>query len=123
MIKAGIIAASLFSIGAFIYYQYIYVSTGIKPNEIYFLAGTISLAAFSFLNIRKDHGVFIKLFPVMAGTLFLSVSYLYLSRWIIEGSPSTNYYTALCISTGVTFLYILTYGIIRIIKSQLSKHK
>ena len=122
MIKTGIIAASLFAIAAFIYYQYIYVTTGIKPNEIYFLSGTISIAALFFLVIRKEHSVFIKLFPIMAGTFFLSVSYLYIRRWIMEGSPSTNYYTALCISTGVTFFYILTYGIISIIKSQLFKH-
>lgn len=118
MTKIGIIAASLISVFGLVYYQFTYLKTGIKPNEIYFLAGSISIAVFSFLNIKKNHNEFINMFPIMAGTFFLTVTYLYVRRWIIEGQPSTNYYTALSISAVVTILYIISYGIIRIIKSQ-----
>ena len=123
MTKIGIIAASIISVMAFVYYQFIYLKTEIKPNEIYFISVNISLAAFSFLNIRKNHSVFTKLFPIMAGTFFLTVTYLYIKRWILEGHPSTNYYTSLSISAVVTLLYILTYEFIRYIKSRTKHNK
>ncbi len=107
IIKAIKAITALLGISAFMYYQYEYLRTGMKPNELFFIASSLCIASFAFLSIEKDDPVFIRSLIVLCSTFFLMVIVIYFKRWVIEQNGSTNYYTALCISAIFTFLYLV----------------
>jgi hypothetical protein len=50
----------------------------------------------------------------LCGSFFTATVFIYVYRWVIFGDGSTNYYTAICISTVLTFIYtIIVYAVNR----------
>ena len=110
--KALKLIASILAVFTFVYYQYVYVNTGVKLNELYFICSGLSVSAFSFMSIKWKDPVFVTSVQLLCSSFFLVVVFMYVYRWVIVGDGSTNYYTAACISAVLTFLYS-TYHVIR----------
>lgn len=109
MIKTLKVISSILVVFTFMYYQYVYVTTGIKPNELFFIGSGLSITAFAFLSIKWSDPIFVTSFQLLCSCFFLVVTFIYTRRWVMAGDGSTNYYTALCFAGGFTFLYIILY--------------
>jgi len=100
---------SIVAVLTFLYYQYIIVTTGEKANELFLIGSGLSISAFAFLSIKWNDPIIITSLQLMCSTFFVAVIFIYIRRWVVEGNPSTNYYTALCFCVVFTFLYIIIY--------------
>jgi hypothetical protein len=99
--------SSILAVSTFVYYQHVFVTTGVKPNELFLVGSGLSIAAFAFLSINwKDHISIISL-QLLCSSFFLAVTFIYIRRWIVEGNGSTNYYTALSFCVIFTFIYLV----------------
>ena len=87
---------SILAILTYLYYQWILVNTGVKPNELFLVGTKLSICAFAFLSIKREDPVFIIALQLMCSSFFFAVAFIYVKRWVMEGNGSTNYYTALC---------------------------
>lgn len=101
------------AIFAFLYYQYEYVRTGNKPNEIFFIASCISISGYSLFSLRQYDSVFVSSITILCSSFFGAVIGIYMWRWVLLGDGSTNYYTAICISAVFTLIYSILYAILR----------
>ena len=99
--------AAILGISIFIIYQWEYLRTGMKPNELYFTGSSVLISVLALLSIDKDDNRFVRSLLVLLSTFLLMVVLIYFKRWIIERDGSTNYYTALCFSAIFTFLYLI----------------
>ena len=114
--KAVKYISAIVGIPIFIFYQWEYLRTGMKPNEFYFIGSSVLIAVLYFLIIAKDDPTFIRSLLILSSTFFLMVTYIYIRRWVMEGDGSTNYYTALCWSAILTFIYLISPFVWRFIK-------
>lgn len=97
----------LIGIGTYTFYQYEYMMSKIRHDELYFIVTSICMAAFAFLSIEKTDPIFIRSLIILFGVFFIMIDFIYIKRWVIEGDGSSNYYIALCYSAAFTFIYLL----------------
>jgi hypothetical protein len=102
---------AILSILAFMTYQYVLVEKGKDISELYFVALSVTTAVFAFFSIRENDSFFVSSIVVLCASFFVAMSLIYIWRWIILGDGSTNFYTAVCISAVLTFIYLIIYGI------------
>lgn len=107
MRKAIKIGMVLFGIGIYTFYQYEYMTSNVRHDELFFIVTSICIAVLAFLSIEKTDPVFISCLLILFGVFFIMVDFIYIKRWVIEGDGSSNYYMALCHSAGFTFLYLI----------------
>lgn len=111
--------AAIVSVCAFLYYQHALMNGNVildeydLYDEFYFITISLSISAFAFLSIHKDDGALIKSLLVLCSTFFAAIVIVYGYRWVLFGDGSANYYTAVCISAVLTFIYTITYAFIR----------
>jgi hypothetical protein len=110
------VIAVFIGISAYVYYQWEYLKTGLKPNEFYFTFSSICISMFSALSISKEDPLFIRSLQVLCSIFFFMIAFIYVKRWVIEGHPSTNYYNGLIISAAITFLYLVYMAIEKYLK-------
>lgn len=102
---------AILSILSLVAYQYVRANKGVELNELYFVIMSLSIAAYSFSSITKKDTLFASSMNILSGSFFISTVIIYLKRWVICGDGSTNYYTAICIATILTFIYLICYAI------------
>lgn len=105
--KVAKVIISILAVSTFLCYQYIYVSTGVKPNELFFVGSSLSISAFAFLAVKWEDPILVTSFQVLCSSFFLAVTFIYIRRWVMEGNGTTNYYTALCFCAILTFIYLI----------------
>jgi hypothetical protein len=103
--------SSILAISAFMYYQYVYVNTGVLPDEVFFIGSALSISAFAFLSIKWTDGIFITSLQLLTSSFFAVVVFIYVYRWVLNGDGTTNYYTAACWSALFTLIYSICYAI------------
>lgn len=103
-IKIGTV---LFGIGTYMFYQYEFMMSQVRHDELYFIVTSICIAVFAFLSIEKTDPVFVRSLIILFSVFFVMVDLIYVKRWVIEGDGSSNYYIALCHSAGFAFLYLI----------------
>lgn len=115
IVIGGKVILPIIVVAGYVAYHWMYINNIKMADELYFITSTIGLFLFPFLCIRRKDLFIVKPLLIATGMFFASVLYLYLKRWVFEGEPSTNYYTAATASVVITFSYLIVYGIIRII--------
>ena len=103
-IKIGTVLTGL---STYTFYQYEYMTSKVRHDELYFIVTSICMAVFAFLSIEKTDPVFVRCTLVLWGVFFIMVDIIYIKRWILEGDGSSNYYISLCHSAIFTFLYLI----------------
>lgn len=102
---------AILSMASLMVYQYFMVKRGINLSELYFISISLSISAFCFLSMKKGDNIFVSSLSVLCGSFFIGVVVIYLLRWVMLGDGSTNYYTAIMVSTILTFIYLICYAI------------
>lgn len=106
---------AIVAIGSMISYQYFNLK-GISLDAMWFVANSFAIAVFAITSMRKSDKTFVSSISVLVTAFYSAIAIMYVSRWVMLGDGSTNYYTAICISAVLTFLYL----VIHVIRS---KHK
>ncbi len=103
-IKAMVV---LTGISFYMIFQYEFITNKVKLNEEYFIVTSLCMAFFAFMSIEKKDNVFVKCLIILFAVFFVMLDIVYIHKWVIQDNGKPVYYTALCISAIITFLYLI----------------
>ncbi len=101
------IGTVLLGLATYTFYQYEYVMSNVRHDELYFIVTSICMAVFAYLSMEKNDPIFTRCLIILFSIFFIIVDVIYIRRWVFEGDGSTNYYIALCYSAIFTFFYLI----------------
>ena len=98
------VAVSVSTLSLYGVYNYYYLVHGEKTSELFFIATCIAISYFSLISYPVFKRLSARTFSLFMSSFFLSLLYIYVRYWIVEGKPTTNYkwslYAGLLIGTG-----------------------
>jgi multidrug transporter EmrE-like cation transporter len=105
----GIIASmcGIFIVGCYLYYYFHLKATGIKLNEIYFIASGIGIAVFSGLLFTFFKNSIIKTVLLFTSIFYSVLELIYIYKWVVLGQPYAYFKIALVAGLIIGIIYFI----------------
>jgi len=105
----GIIAAvtAVVVIGCYLFYYCHLRETGVKLNELYFIASGIGIAVFTGLLFTFFSNTYVKTSLLFASTFYTVLELIYIVKWVFMGQAYAYFKTALIIGLAIGIIYFV----------------
>lgn len=105
----GIVAAvaALFVVGCYLFYYYHLKTTGVKLNELYFIASGVGIAVFTGLLFTFFSNVYIRTILIFSSTFYTVLELIYIIKWAILGQAYAYFKHALIAGLIIGIIYFV----------------